>query len=51
LSTNLRSLRKKDLEKRVLLYGPDVEDEDPSEGDDDEYQYRTSRAKKRKSDL
>lgn len=39
------------MEKRVLLYGPDVADEDLSEGDDDEYQYRTTRAKKRKYDL
>ena len=48
LASNLRSLRKKDLDKRRELYGPDVEEVDYSEGEDDEYQIKTTRARKRK---
>ncbi|TFK52615.1 hypothetical protein OE88DRAFT_1807498 [Heliocybe sulcata] len=40
LTNNLRDLRKLDREKRRLLYGSDVPDEDFSDGDDDEYQER-----------
>jgi hypothetical protein len=48
LASNLRSLRKVDLEKRLQLYGPEVADEaEYTEGDDDEYQRKT-RVKKRK---
>ncbi|KAH7921919.1 hypothetical protein BV22DRAFT_1131886 [Leucogyrophana mollusca] len=48
LTTNLRSLRKTDLDKRKQLYGPDAGEEDYSEDDDDEYQSRTTRANKRR---
>jgi hypothetical protein len=48
LASNLRSLRKADLEKRLLLYGPEVPEEDYTDGDDDEYLYRSSRGKRRK---
>lgn len=48
LTNNLRDLRKVDLEKRRHLYGPDVPDEDYSEGDDDEYQEKGPRGKKRR---
>ncbi|KDQ62290.1 hypothetical protein JAAARDRAFT_30185 [Jaapia argillacea MUCL 33604] len=49
LSANLRDLRKLDREKRRSLYGSDVADDDFSEGDDDEYQARGSRGKRRKA--
>ncbi|KAI0947141.1 hypothetical protein AcV7_009642 [Taiwanofungus camphoratus] len=50
LATNLPRLRKADQLKRQQLYGADVPSEDYSEGEEDEYQYRTSRAKRRKID-
>ncbi|KAI0761934.1 hypothetical protein BD413DRAFT_616676 [Trametes elegans] len=48
LALNLPRLRRIDRAKREKLYGADVPDEDFSEGDEDEYQYRTTRAKRRK---
>ncbi|KAI0670746.1 hypothetical protein C8Q78DRAFT_808937 [Trametes maxima] len=49
LAANLPRLRRVDRAKREKLYGADVADEDYSESDeDDEYQYRTTRAKRRK---
>lgn len=48
LTTNLARLRKADREKRKALYGPDVASDDYSEGEEDEYQYRTTRSKRRK---
>ncbi|TFY69079.1 hypothetical protein EVG20_g3301 [Dentipellis fragilis] len=51
LQSNLRDLRKTDQEKRQQLYGPDVADEDYSEGEDDEYHYRTKRVKRRKTNV
>ncbi|KZT25395.1 hypothetical protein NEOLEDRAFT_1156310 [Neolentinus lepideus HHB14362 ss-1] len=48
LTNNLRDLRKRDREKRRLLYGSDVPDEDFSEGDDDEYHERGQKGKKRR---
>jgi hypothetical protein len=47
LAANLRNLRKLDQEKRLVLYGPEVEDDDYTDGDDDEFLYR-SRGKRRK---
>ncbi|KAH7885344.1 hypothetical protein F5I97DRAFT_1884682 [Phlebopus sp. FC_14] len=49
LTTNLRSLRKVDLDKRKQLYGPDAVEEDYSDDDDDdEYQCCTTRVSKRR---
>ncbi|CCM03531.1 uncharacterized protein FIBRA_05665 [Fibroporia radiculosa] len=48
LTTNLARLRKADQEKRKQLYGADVPSDDYSEGEEDEYQYRTTRSKRRK---
>jgi hypothetical protein len=48
ISQSLRDLRKADQVKRQLLYGPGVADEDYSEGEDDEYVFRTSRGKRRR---
>ena len=48
LSANLTRLRKTDREKRQQLYGADVPSEDYSEGEEDEYQYRTTRSKRHK---
>ncbi|KAH9841569.1 uncharacterized protein C8Q71DRAFT_737681 [Rhodofomes roseus] len=48
LATNLNRLRKADREKRQQLYGTDVPSEDYSEGEEDEYQYRTTRSKRYK---
>lgn len=48
LAQSLRDLRKVDQAKRQQLYGPGVADADYSEGEDDEYVYRTSRAKRRR---
>ncbi|KAI0648012.1 hypothetical protein C8Q79DRAFT_999501 [Trametes meyenii] len=48
LAANLPRLRRADRAKREKLYGADVADEDYSESDEDEYQYRTTRAKRRK---
>ncbi|KAH7913399.1 hypothetical protein BJ138DRAFT_1081602 [Hygrophoropsis aurantiaca] len=48
LTSNLRQLRKTDLDKRKQLYGPDAGEEDYSEDDDDEYQSRTARVSKRR---
>ncbi|GBE84947.1 hypothetical protein SCP_0701290 [Sparassis crispa] len=50
LSYNLPRLRKADKLKRQQLYGADVPDEDYSEGEEDEYHYRTTRSKRRKVD-
>ncbi|EIW59522.1 uncharacterized protein TRAVEDRAFT_28653 [Trametes versicolor FP-101664 SS1] len=50
LAFNLPRLRRIDRAKREKLYGTDVPDEDHSESDEDEYQYRTTRAKRRKVD-
>ncbi|RPD62424.1 hypothetical protein L226DRAFT_332261 [Lentinus tigrinus ALCF2SS1-7] len=48
LAFNLPRLRRIDRDKREKLYGADVPDEDCSESDADEYQYRTTRSKRRK---
>lgn len=48
LASNLRSLRKKDLDKRRELYGPDVEEVDYSEGEDDEYQIKATRSSRKR---
>ncbi|KAI9058363.1 hypothetical protein FKP32DRAFT_1597452 [Trametes sanguinea] len=48
LSTMLPRLRRVDRARREKLYGTDVPDEDWSESDADEYQYRTTRGKRRK---
>ncbi|KAI0335899.1 hypothetical protein GY45DRAFT_1267365 [Cubamyces sp. BRFM 1775] len=48
LAQNLPRLRRIDRGKREKLYGADVPDEDGSESDEDEYQYRSARAKRRK---
>jgi hypothetical protein len=48
LASNLRNLRKVDLEKRILLFGPEPIDEDYTDGDDDEYLNRSTRGKRRK---
>ncbi|OBZ71375.1 hypothetical protein A0H81_08367 [Grifola frondosa] len=48
LASNLPRLRATDRMKRQQLYGADVPDEDYSEGEEDEYQCRTTRSKRRK---
>ncbi|KIM89376.1 hypothetical protein PILCRDRAFT_813299 [Piloderma croceum F 1598] len=48
LASNLRHLRKVDLDQRRALYGPDVADVDFSSEDDDEYQIRNTRSNKRR---
>ncbi|KAI0754973.1 hypothetical protein C8Q80DRAFT_401725 [Daedaleopsis nitida] len=48
LAFNLPRLRRIDRVKREKLYGADVPDEDYSESDEDEYQYRTTRSKRRR---
>ncbi|CDO71468.1 hypothetical protein BN946_scf184909.g62 [Trametes cinnabarina] len=48
LATALPRLRRVDRARREKLYGADVPDEDWSESDADEYQYRTTRGKRRK---
>ncbi|KAH9950579.1 hypothetical protein B0H21DRAFT_722324 [Amylocystis lapponica] len=50
LSSRLPQLRKAAIQKRQALYGADVPDEDYSEGEEDEYQYRATRAKRRRID-
>ncbi|KAI0781991.1 hypothetical protein C8Q75DRAFT_789273 [Abortiporus biennis] len=49
MAANLPRIRKLDHLKRQQLYGPDVADEDYSSGEEDEYQDRRTR-KRRKSD-
>ena len=41
-------MRRIDQAKREKLYGADVPDADYSDSDEDEYQYRTTRSKRRK---
>ncbi|KAI8969642.1 hypothetical protein BD414DRAFT_518471 [Trametes punicea] len=48
LAVNLPRLRRIDRAKREKLYGADVPDEEYSESDEDEYQYRMTRGKRRK---
>lgn len=50
LASNLPRLRKADQTQRQALYGAGVPDEDYSEGEEDEYQHRTTRVKRRKVD-
>ena len=46
LAFNLPRLRRIDQAKRERLYGKGVPDADYSDSDEDEYQYRTTRAKR-----
>ncbi|KAI1789621.1 hypothetical protein LXA43DRAFT_974195 [Ganoderma leucocontextum] len=48
LAFNLPRLRRIDRVKREKLYGTDLADVDLSDSDEDEYQYRTTRSKRRK---
>ncbi|TBU28609.1 hypothetical protein BD311DRAFT_694525 [Dichomitus squalens] len=48
LAFNLPRLRRIDRVRREKLYGTDIADVDMSESDEDEYQYRTTRSKRRK---
>lgn len=48
LASNLRNLRKVDLDKRRALYGPDAAEADFSSEEDDEYQIKNTRSNKRR---
>ncbi|EKM49523.1 uncharacterized protein PHACADRAFT_265050 [Phanerochaete carnosa HHB-10118-sp] len=48
MSTALVRLRKVEREKRILLYGIDVPDEEPSSSEEDEYHDRMARPPKRR---
>ncbi|PCH40094.1 hypothetical protein WOLCODRAFT_136650 [Wolfiporia cocos MD-104 SS10] len=49
LATNLSRLRKIERQRRQQLYGVDAPSDNYSEGEEDEYQYRTTRSKRRKA--